>query len=311
MNESWNEHSGNHMNTANIAMRIGIVGIGQLGASLAARLRQIGCLYLAALTREEGKAEELRQSDLFDAVTTAPEEVIPLCDLVVLCPPPQYIVETGKNLLPHMRSGSLLTDVGSVKNAIVQALEPEALAAGVSFVGAHPMAGDERSGWQYYQADLYHDKLCFLTPTEQTPFEAVEIIRAFWQAVGCRILEVSAEEHDLACARISHNLHILAAAIVLQNLSPESRGADQAALAGIAAAGAFRDMTRIASADPGLWRGIIELNAEKTLTALDELMTELDRFKQVIANQDWEQLTRLFTQAKTLEDRWREDVSIP
>jgi prephenate dehydrogenase len=166
------------------------------------------------------------------------------------------------------------------------------LPAGVSYVGSHPLAGSEKRGPEYADSLLFQDRLTVVTPTAKSDPSAVERLEGFWRSLGSRVKRMTPEEHDQALALTSHMPHLVAAALV-GVLPPE--------LHDLTATG-FRDMTRIASGDPGLWAGILSQNRQAIEQALSRLMGQIDRFRATFATGDDAGLTTLLEEGKKVRD---------
>jgi prephenate dehydrogenase len=189
------------------------------------------------------------------------------------------------------REGALITDAGSTKAQIVRELDGS-LGRGVRFVGSHPLAGGENSGAAAADAKLFHDRLVVLTPAPQTPADDVSALREFWTALGARVVEMTAEEHDQALAATSHLPHLLASA--LASATPED-------LLPYTATG-WADTTRIAAGDPKLWTQIFLANKDNLLAALGRFQAQLSALRQAVQRDDRELLTTILTEAKRTRD---------
>ena len=197
----------------------------------------------------------------------------------------------GSNLSPELRPGTLLTDAGSTKAGIVRSIEGR-LPEGVAFVGSHPLAGSEKRGPEHADADLFQDRLTIVTRTSATLPSALERITSFWQALGSQVHIMGPEEHDQALAMTSHLPHLLAAALA---------GILPAELQPFTASG-FRDTTRIAAGDPGLWTAIFVQNRLAMLNALERLDEQLARFRDALLAGNGTALSNLLAQAKKVRD---------
>jgi cyclohexadieny/prephenate dehydrogenase len=269
-----------------------IVGVGLLGGSLALSLKRrrlagrvVGTDRLPGLLSrglERGMIDEA-EPDLGRAVASA--------DVVVFCTPVDVIAAQAIEASAHCKPGTLLTDVGSTKSAIVAAVEGR-MPAGVDFVGAHPLAGSEKSGPEYAQVDLFEGRLVVLTPSATTPVAALDRARAFWVDLGARVEVLGAAEHDHALALTSHLPHLVAS--VLSGILPcEWRG--------LTATG-FRDTTRLAGGSPEMWKAIFLNNRESVLQAVDHFRIHLAQFRAAIAFGDARALERLLDDAKRIRD---------
>lgn len=255
--------------------RLAILGVGLLGGSvaLAARARGIA-RRIVGVGRDPGRLEAARRAGALEHATTDLRAGVADADLVVLA----ATVEANDALLPAVwaaaPSGALVTDVGSTKRSIARGAE--ALRAGrpeVHFVGSHPMAGSERSGFAAARADLFAGATVVVTPTDAAEPRAVKTVAAFWEALGARVVLLDPDAHDRAVAAISHVPHLVAWALADAVARTEPGALD------IAGAG-FRDTTRIAASDPRVWREILLANADAlgpTLAAFRAALGDLER----------------------------------
>lgn len=274
------------------AANVCIVGVGLLGGSLALALKQrrlasriIGTDRLPALLGRgvERGLLDVAEPDLGKAVAAA--------DVVVFCTPVDAIAAQVLSAAPECRPGTLLTDVGSTKRAIVAAVEGK-LPPGIDFVGGHPLAGSEKSGPEYARLDLFEGRLVLLTPMATTSPAAVEHARTFWLALGARVETIDPAEHDRALALTSHLPHLVASA--LAGVLPE-------AWRHLTATG-FRDTTRLASSNPEMWRAIFMHNREHVLEAIDRFGTQFAALRSAIEGGDIAELERLLEESRQVRD---------
>lgn len=278
--------------------RLTVVGLGLIGGSIAAAARRaMPALHLRAVdddpdtlryALEHGLADEaLAPADAIDAGWLRGHSA----DLVVLGTP---VAGTTQWLATLAEAGftGVVTDVTSTKSAVVAAARDAGGA--YRFVGAHPMAGSERSGVSAASATLFDGAYYILTPTEATDMDAYRLVHAFVTSLGARVISVDARAHDEAVAIISHVPHVAAAALVeLASSRAEEAGADLLRLA----AGGFKDMTRIAAGSPELWAGICLDNAAAVIAGIDGLGTVLGEFREAVASGDAEAVREWLTRA--------------
>ena len=280
--------------------KVSIVGVGLLGGSLGQVLRKrklarevVGCV------RRKSSITECRQARAVDVATVDFAAGVFDADLVVLCIPIGQMGPLFKQLLPHLKRGAIVTDVGSVKGPMVRELEILAAKAGVHFVGSHPMAGSEKTGVSAAQPDIFEGAVCVVTPTSKSNRRAVQAVMRLWKSVGARVLQLSPEVHDQLVARSSHLPHLLAAQLVNHVLG----GKPSAAQIALCASG-FRDTTRIASGSPEMWRDIAVSNRRNLAASLGGLIEELRVLQKVVCKGDIESLARFFERAKSYRDEW-------
>lgn len=270
---------------------VAIVGVGLIGGSLGAALRERKLAKVLGIGRDPARLENARQRGIIDQATTVLSEAAARSDLMVFCTPVDRIVAGVREAATFARQGALLTDAGSVKGALCRPLE-SGLPEGVEFLGSHPMAGSEKQGFEHAESRLFEGRLCVITPTSSSSPTVRQRVRRFWEAVGMRTLEMSPEEHDVAVAEASHLPHLIAATLAA-TLRPEHRA--------VAATG-FRDTTRVASGDPGLWSAILLANAEAILDSLDRQQALVAEFREALSSGDEPALRRLMSQAKAARE---------
>jgi cyclohexadieny/prephenate dehydrogenase len=271
--------------------KLTVVGVGLIGGSVALVARRRGVA--ARVTGVELQPAALKRAlarGLIDEAAADLAAGVAGAEVVVFCTPVDHIAAGVLAAAPHCRPGALLTDTGSTKAAILRELDGR-LPPGVSFVGAHPLAGSEKQGPEHARANLFEGSLVVLTPPPSDD-DALSRARAFWEALGARIEVMGAEEHDRALALTSHLPHLAAAALA---------GVVPPELLGLAATG-FRDATRLASGDPALWAAIFLSNRPDVLAALDRLGGQLERFRQALSADDREQLEALLRKGKQIRD---------
>ncbi len=248
---------------------VAIVGVGLIGGSIGMALRARGLAgQVVGVGREPGRLDEARRLGAIDDATTDLRQAASGADAVVVCTPVDRVKDDVVRSSGLAKADALITDAGSTKGTIVEAAEADPTARS-KFVGAHPIAGSERSGVAHASADLFEGRVCVLTPTARTPAERLDRARRFWSSLGCRVIELDPTTHDAHFARTSHLPHAVAAALA-SLVGPE--------LVPLAA-GAYRDATRVAGADAALWAPIFLENRQSVLDALDDFGERLAAFR--------------------------------
>jgi cyclohexadieny/prephenate dehydrogenase len=277
--------------------RVALIGIGLIGSSLARVLRR-DCpqTRIVACARRPETLDAVRRLDLADETTDDPAEAVREADLVVLATPLSAYAGIGSHIAPALRDGAIITDVGSVKSAAIDALLPT-LPGHARFVPGHPVAGTEHSGPEAGFAELFRDRWCILTPTPDTDPAAVAKVTALWELAGMRVTKMAADHHDKVLAVTSHLPHLIAYTIV----GTATDLADDLKSEVIAfSAGGFRDFTRIAASDPVMWRDIFLANREAVLEIVQRFTEDLTALQRAIR----------WGEAETLETRFRETRAI-
>ncbi len=289
--------------------RVAIIGIGLIGSSLARAARanglagHVACHDADADTRAHAEALEIVDSmhdDIAGAVTGA--------DLVIVATPVGACGAVAKAMEAHLAPGAIVTDVCSVKGSVITAMSPH-IPEGVHLVPGHPVAGTEHSGPEAGFAELFQDRFSILTPPRDADLQAVEQLRAFWQAIGSDVEVMDAEHHDRVLAITSHLPHLIAYTIVATAADLESElEAKKAEDDDIVttrevikySAGGFRDFTRIAASDPVMWRDIFLLNKDAVLEMLGRFTEDLTALQRAIRHDDGETLFEMFTRTRDI-----------
>lgn len=277
-------------------MKIGFIGFGLIGGSIARALKKINVdYYLFAYDYHKDHPSADLQAALSDgvlnSVTTSLEELFPDCDLVFLCAPVLSNIEYLKQLKPLLKPSCILTDVGSVKGNIHTAVEELGLTA--QFIGGHPMTGSEKTGYLNSYALLLENAYYILTPTKDTPAEMSDFLYSLVKKMGSIPILLEAREHDEITAAISHVPHIIAAQLV--NLVKDSD--DEAEKMRALAAGGFKDITRIASSSPVMWQNICLTNSEVIKKVLDRYIVTLKEASDALSKMDGDFLYQMFDTA--------------
>lgn len=260
--------------------RLSIVGLGLLGGSVAKAARAASLAQeIVGVGRNPKSLEPALRERAVDRITTDLAEGVRGADMIVLATP----VATLERQLPAVweaaSSHALLTDVGSTKAGIVRAAEALGALRPLGFVGSHPMAGSNLSGFSVARADLFSGATVILTPTDRTPSEPIKRVTEFWEAMGGRVTVMDPATHDRAVAAISHLPHLVVDALVAAVVDMDPRFLD------VAARG-FKDTTRIAASDPAVWREIFQQNREALAEAIAAFRGALGRLEGILAAGD-------------------------
>ena len=280
--------------------KVTIVGVGLLGGSigLAIRKRRLA-RETAGFVRRIASVAECRKLRAVDYATRDLRRAVEKADLVVLCTPLAQMRALVSDMLPVLKRGAIITDVGSAKSSVVRELESLIHRHGAHFIGSHPMAGAEKTGVSAARADLFRDAVCVITPTKESNQRALRKIEGFWKAIGGRVLRLAPETHDVLVARSSHLPHITAATLANLILDPAHPAAQPALCAN-----GFRDTTRIASGSPEMWRDIALGNRRNLGRALDAFIGDLRKFRRALRRSDARAITRILERAKRRRDAW-------
>jgi cyclohexadieny/prephenate dehydrogenase len=277
--------------------RVAIVGFGLIGSSIARAAQSLQLARtIVAVDRDDGVLERVAALDLADERFADVAEGARDADLVVLCVPVGAYGAVTKAMAASLKAGATVSDVGSVKSAVVAQVAPH-LPAGVAFVPAHPVAGTEHSGPDAGFATLFRGRWCILTPPEGTDEAAVERVRSFWTAMGSNVEVMTPQHHDLVLAITSHVPHLIAYNIV--GTAADLETVTQSEVIKFSAGG-FRDFTRIAASDPTMWRDVFLHNKEAVLEMLGRFNEDLASLARAIRWNDGEALHGLFTRTRAI-----------
>jgi cyclohexadieny/prephenate dehydrogenase len=277
--------------------KVTLIGIGLIGSSIAHAARR-GKLAghvagFAPGADERGRAGTIGFADSLHSSLT---EAVADADLVVLAAPVGAFGEIAKQIAPHLKPGAIVSDVGSVKTAVVRDVGPH-IPAGVHLVPAHPIAGTEQSGPEAGFAELFDGRWCILTPPPGTEAHAVEAMKAFWRGLGSEVEVMEPRHHDLVLAITSHVPHLIAYNIVGTAADLETVTEGEVIKY---SAGGFRDFTRIAASDPTMWRDVFLNNREAVLEMLGRFNEDLSALQRAIRWGDGDALFNLFTRTRAI-----------
>ena len=282
---------------AQIYERVALIGLGLVAGSMALAIRRNGLAgEVTGYARTEATRETARRINLVDRVCDTAIEAVKGADLVVLCVPPGAMGAVAQDIGPHLKPGATVTDVGSVKQAVISAVGPH-LGPDIHFVPGHPLAGTEHSGPESGFATLFVNRWCILTPEAHVERAAVENLTALWKGMGANVDEMDAEHHDLVLAVTSHTPHLIAYTMV--GVADDLRRVTDSEVIKYSASG-FRDFTRIAASDPTMWRDVFLTNKDATLEILGRFTEELFALQRAIRQGDGELLFDYFTRTRAI-----------
>ena len=277
--------------------RLALVGFGLIGSSIARAARRLNLAgAIVAVDADAAVLARVRALGLADEATSDPARGAGGADHVILCVPIGAYEAVTKAMRAALEPGAIVSDVGSVKGAVVAQVQPH-LPPGVHFVPAHPVAGTEHSGPDSGFATLFHNRWCILTPPDGTDEQAVAKVREFWAAMGSNVEVMTPQHHDLVLAITSHVPHLIAYNIV--GTAADLEAVTQGEVIKFSAGG-FRDFTRIAASDPTMWRDVFLNNKEAVLEMLGRFNEDLASLQRAIRWGDGEALHGLFTRTRAI-----------
>jgi cyclohexadieny/prephenate dehydrogenase len=277
--------------------RLALIGFGLIGGSIARAAKAQGLVGEVVTTaRSEKTRARVKELGIVDAVAGSNVEAVKGADLVILCIPVGACGPVTAEVAAYLEPGAIISDVGSVKGAVVRDMAPH-LPANIHFVPAHPVAGTEHSGPDSGFAELFINRWCILTPPEGTDPSATDRLRAFWAAMGAKVEVMTPDHHDLVLAITSHLPHLIAYTIV--GTADELAQVTSSEVIKFSAGG-FRDFTRIAASDPTMWRDVFLANKEAVLEMLGTFNEDLSKLTRAIRRGDGEALFEHFTRTRAI-----------
>jgi len=277
--------------------RVAIIGVGLIGSSIARAARRKNVARRIAIADWSAEARDRAAAlGLGDEIGASAAAAAAGADLVILCAPVGANEALAREIAPALKAGAIVSDVGSVKGAVIAAIAPH-LPSGAHLVPAHPVAGTEQSGPDAGFATLFLNRWCILTPPEGADADAVERVRGFWRAIGSNVEVMSAAHHDLVLAITSHVPHLIA-----YNIVGTAYDLEEATRLEVMkfSAGGFRDFTRIAASDPTMWRDVFLNNKQAVLEALGRFNEDLTALQRMIRRGDGDGLYDLFTRTRAI-----------
>ncbi len=277
--------------------RVALIGLGLIAGSMAKAMRRDGLVgEIVGTARSAETRNAVRELGFCDRVEDSIADAVTGADLVVLAVPMGAMGSVAAEIAPHLTAGATVTDVGSAKQAVVQAVGP-VLPNNVHFVPGHPLAGTEHSGPHAGFAELFENRFVLLTPTPGTDADAVARLARLWRGMGANVEEMDPEHHDLVLAVTSHTPHLIAYTMV--GVADDLRRVTDSEVIKYSAAG-FRDFTRIAASDPTMWRDVFLTNKDATLEILGRFTEELFALQRAIRVGDGEALFDYFTHTRAI-----------
>lgn len=277
--------------------RLALIGVGLIGSSISHAARRAGLVgEIVGASPTPATRERAEELGLVAKMYADPADAVRGADLVILCSPVGTYEAVAKAIGPHLEQGAIVTDVGSVKCAVVRDVAPH-VPEGVHFIAGHPIAGTEQSGPDAGFAELFDGRWCILTPGDAADKDALAKLQEFWRRLGSEVEIMSPEHHDMVLAITSHLPHLIAYNIV-NTAAHLERVTDTEVIK--FSAGGFRDFTRIAASDPVMWRDVFLNNRDAVLEMLGRFSEDLSSLQRAIRFGDGETLEKLFTEARAI-----------
>jgi cyclohexadieny/prephenate dehydrogenase len=277
--------------------RVALIGLGLIAGSLSYAIRRAGLAdQVVGTARSAETRATARDMGLCDTIVDTVEQAVAGADLVVICTPVGAMGAIAQSIAPHLQKGATLTDVGSVKRAVITAIAPH-LPDHVHFIPGHPLAGTEHSGPTSGFAELFDNRYVLLTPAEDTDPAALDRLHQLWQGCGAFVEDMDADHHDLVLSVTSHTPHLIAYTMV--GVADDLGRVTDSEIIKYSAAG-FRDFTRIAASDPVMWRDVFLSNKKATLEILGRFTEELFALQRAIRTGDGDHLQDYFTRTRAI-----------
>ena len=277
--------------------KVALIGVGLIGSSMARAIGRAGLAgHIAGYAHTPEIVARAKKAGFADSMHDDLASCVKDADLVVLAAPVGAFADIAKAIAPHLKSGAIVSDTGSVKSAVVRDVAPH-MPQGVHLIPAHPIAGTEQSGPEAGFAELFDGRWCILTPAPDADAAAVEKLKTFWEKLGSQVEIMEAKHHDLVLAITSHLPHLIAYNIVgtANHLEQVTKGEVIKY-----SAGGFRDFTRIAASDPTMWRDVFLNNREAVLEMLGRFSEDLTDLQRAIRYGDGDFLFDLFTRTRAI-----------
>ena len=277
--------------------RVALVGLGLIASSIfwASKRNDVSC-YITGFARSKETRDTAKKIGLCDQVFDTVEEAVKDADLVILCVPVGAMEQVMLEIAPFLKTGATISDVGSVKRAVIDAVEPH-LPTHVKFVPAHPLAGTEHSGPESGFASLFDNRWCLLTDHGSADKQTQNKVMSFWKSLGANVEFMDADHHDLVLAVTSHAPHLIAYTMV--GVADDLGKVTDSEVIKYSAAG-FRDFTRIAASDPTMWRDVFLSNKEATLEILGRFTEELFDLQRAIRTGNGDKLLNYFSHTRSV-----------
>jgi len=279
--------------------KICIIGCGLIGSSLARAIKKNNLgEKIVSSNRSEAVNKKVIELKIVDEADADTKKMVEDSDLIVIATPLSSYEDVILKIKDSLKTGAILTDVGSVKKNIINLIEKN-ISENISWIPSHPIAGTEESGPESGFADLFKNRWCILTPSKKAKQKDIDLLKIFWEKIGSRVDTMEAKQHDYILSITSHIPHLIAYNIVNTSLNIQ----DEKKLDIVKySAGGLRDFTRIAASNPVMWRDIFIQNKENTSQMIDKFIINLQDLKKTIENEDGKKLQQIFEKTKKIRN---------
>ena len=277
--------------------KICIIGCGLIGSSIARAIRKKKLSSkIVSSNRSDLVNKKVIELKIVDDSNSDTKKMVEGSDLIIIATPLSSYENVILKIKDSLKSGSILTDVGSVKENVIGLIEKN-VPKNVSWISSHPIAGTEESGPEAGFSELFENKWCILTPSKKTNDKDIKLLETFWEKIGSKVVIMDAKQHDYILSITSHMPHLIAYNIVNTTLKAQDKKESDVVKY---SAGGLRDFTRIAASNPIMWRDVFVQNKKNTSMMIDNFITNLEDLKKAIENEDGKKLEEIFTKTKKI-----------
>ena len=277
--------------------KICIIGCGLIGSSLARAIKKNNLAEkIVSSNRSDAVNKKVIELKIVDDSSSDTKKMTDGSDLVVIATPLSSYEDVISKIKNSLKNGVILTDVGSVKENIINLVEKN-IPENISWIPSHPIAGPEESGPETGSSELFQNRWCILTPSKKAKEKDINLLQTFWEKVGSKVDIMEAKQHDYILSITSHIPHLIAYNIVNTSLNIQD---EKESTIVKYSAGGLRDFTRIAASNPIMWRDVFIQNKKNTSKMIDQFIKNLEDLKKAIENEDGKKLEQIFTKTKKI-----------
>ncbi|HIM32454.1 MAG TPA: prephenate dehydrogenase/arogenate dehydrogenase family protein [Pelagibacteraceae bacterium] len=277
--------------------KVCIIGCGLIGSSIARAIRKNHLSSkIVSSNRSDSVNKKVIELKIVDDSSSDTKKMAEGSDLIIIATPLSSYEDIISKIKNSLKSGTILTDVGSVKENVINLIEKD-VPANVSWISSHPIAGTEESGPEAGFSELFKNRWCILTPSKKAQEKDIKLLETFWKKIGSKVDIMEAKQHDYILSITSHMPHLIAYNIVNTSLNIQD---EKESVIVKYSAGGLRDFTRIAASNPIMWRDIFIQNKKNTSKMIDKFIEDLEDLKKAIENEDGKKLEEIFTKTKKI-----------
>ena len=280
--------------------KVCIIGCGLIGSSIARSIKKNNLSNkVVSSNRSDSINKKVLELKIVDEANKNTQEMVKDSDLTIIATPLSSYIEVIEKIKNSLKEGSILTDVGSVKENIIDVIANQ-VPKNVSWVPSHPIAGTEQSGPEAGFAELFENRWCILTPSKKSKENDIKILKIFWEKIGSKVDIMEANQHDFILSITSHLPHLIAYNVVNTTLSVQNKNSSDIVKY---SAGGLRDFTRVAASNPIMWRDVFIKNKKNTSKMINKFIENLENLKKAIENEDGKKLEEIFTKTKEIRKK--------